>query len=98
MKLLDRAEMAQGARDCLGRLNATLEDMELKVATLSGGQRRAVALSRTLRRQAEIIIMDEPAAAFGVRETANVLGLIRALKAQGASVILVCHAMSEIAR
>ena len=59
--------MAQGARDCRGRLNATLEDMELRVDTLSGGPRRAVALSRALRREAEIIIMDEPAAALGVR-------------------------------
>ncbi|MEM6439518.1 MAG: ATP-binding cassette domain-containing protein [Pseudomonadota bacterium] len=97
LKLLDRAAMISGARAYLGRLNATLEDMELKVDALSGGQRQAVALSRALRRSAEIIIMDEPTAALGVRETAKVLDLIRALKAQGAAVILVSHGMAEVA-
>ena len=61
---------------------------------LSGGQRQAVAISRALRWDAELIIMDEPTAALGVKETAQVLDLIRRLKADGQTVILVSHNMA----
>ena len=66
------------------------------VANLSGGQRQAVAISRALRLNAELIIMDEPTAALGVKETAQVLDLIRRLKADGKTVILVSHNMADV--
>ena len=66
------------------------------VESLSGGQRQAVAISRALRWNAEIIIMDEPTAALGVKETAQVLDLIRQLKADGRTVILISHNMRDV--
>jgi hypothetical protein len=63
--------------------------MDTPVANLSGGQRQAVAISRALRLNAELIVMDEPTAALGVNETAQVLDLIRRLKGDGKTIILV---------
>jgi simple sugar transport system ATP-binding protein len=94
--LLDKRAMAQGARDLLQRLEVTLPDMAAPVERLSGGQRQAVAIARALRWQAELIIMDEPTAALGVKETAQVLALIRRLHAQHRTVLLVSHNMSDV--
>ncbi len=66
------------------------------VAEPVGGQRQAVAISRALRRNAELIVMDEPTAALGVKETAQVLDLIRRLKADGKTIILVSHNMADV--
>ncbi len=93
---IDRKAMVAQSRDYLGRLNATLQDMEAEVASLSGGQRQAVAICRALRWNADLIIMDEPTAALGVRETAQVMDLIRQLKANGVSVILISHNMKDV--
>ncbi len=97
LRLLDRKAMIARSREYLSRLNATLTDMTVPVETLSGGQRQAVALSRALRWEADVILMDEPTAALGVRETAQVLRLIRTLRESGATVILVSHNMNDIA-
>jgi ABC-type sugar transport system ATPase subunit len=70
--------------------------MTRPVERLSGGQRQAVAISRALRWNAEIIIMDEPTAALGVKESALVLDLIRKLKADGRTVILISHNMRDV--
>jgi simple sugar transport system ATP-binding protein len=66
------------------------------VAVLSGGQRQAVAIARALRWDAALIIMDEPTAALGVKETAHVLSLIRRLRTAGRSVVLVSHNMADV--
>jgi ABC-type sugar transport system ATPase subunit len=70
--------------------------MDTPVERLSGGQRQAVAICRALRWDARIIIMDEPTAALGVKETAQVLDLIRRLHAERRTVILVSHAMQDV--
>jgi ABC-type sugar transport system ATPase subunit len=70
--------------------------MARPVERLSGGQRQAVAICRALRWNAEIIIMDEPTAALGVKETALVLDLIRKLKADGRTVLLITHNMRDV--
>ncbi|MCS6932590.1 MAG: ATP-binding cassette domain-containing protein [Acetobacteraceae bacterium] len=95
--LLDKRRMAEQARGFLARLAVSLPDMDQPVERLSGGQRQAVAISRALRWDAGIIIMDEPTAALGVKETAQVLDLIRRLHAEGRTVILVSHAMADVA-
>jgi ABC-type sugar transport system ATPase subunit len=97
LRVLDTAAMAQAARGYLARLGVAIEDMRRPVEGLSGGQRQAVAISRALRWDARIIIMDEPTAALGVAETAQVLGLIRTLKAEGRTVILISHNMADVA-
>jgi ABC-type sugar transport system ATPase subunit len=94
--LLDKRAMARGARELLQRLDVSLPDMAAPVALLSGGQRQAVAIARALRWEAALIIMDEPTAALGVKETAEVLSLIRRLQAAGGSVILVSHNMADV--
>jgi ABC-type sugar transport system ATPase subunit len=94
--LLDKRRMAEMSRGFLARLAVTIADMETPVESLSGGQRQAVAICRALRWDARIIIMDEPTAALGVKETAQVLGLIRRLHDEGRTVILVSHAMQDV--
>ena len=80
----------------MARLGVSISDMDTPVANLSGGQRQAVAISRALRWNAELIVMDEPTAALGVKETAQVLDLIRRLKADGKTIILVSHNMADV--
>lgn len=94
--LLDKRRMAAMSRGFLDRLAVSIADMETPVERLSGGQRQAVAICRALRWDARIIIMDEPTAALGVKETAQVLGLIRRLHDEGRTVILVSHAMQDV--
>ena len=94
--LLDKARMRADAAAYLARLGITLTDTDMAVENLSGGQRQAVAISRALRWNAELIVMDEPTAALGVKETAQVLNLIRRLKADGKTIILVSHNMADV--
>jgi ABC-type sugar transport system ATPase subunit len=94
--LLDKRRMAEMSRGFLARLAIDIADMDTPVERLSGGQRQAVAICRALRWEARVIIMDEPTAALGVRETAQVLDLIRRLHAEGRTVILVSHAMPDV--
>jgi ABC-type sugar transport system ATPase subunit len=95
-RLLDKHRMAEEARGYLRRLAMDVTDMSAPVERLSGGQRQAVAIGRALRWNAELIIMDEPTAALGVKETAQVLDLIRRLRTEGRTVILVSHNMADV--
>ncbi|MEO1191886.1 MAG: ATP-binding cassette domain-containing protein [Pseudomonadota bacterium] len=94
--VLDRREMISQSLGFLQRLGSNVTDMTAPVEALSGGQRQAVAICRALRWKAEIIIMDEPTAALGVRETEQVLRLIRQLKETGVTVILISHNMNDV--
>ncbi|WP_026380790.1 ATP-binding cassette domain-containing protein [Afifella pfennigii] len=94
--VLDRAAMIARSQDFLVQLNSVMRDMTARVENLSGGQRQAVALCRALRWNAEIIVMDEPTAALGVRETEEVIKLIRRLKENGVTVILISHNMNDV--
>ncbi len=96
LHVLDKKRMATEARAYLSRLAVTIDDMARPVERLSGGQRQAVAISRALRWNAEIIIMDEPTAALGVKETGQVLDLVRRLKAERRTVILISHNMRDV--
>jgi ABC-type sugar transport system ATPase subunit len=96
IRVLDKKKMAQEAKAYLSRLSATIDDMSRPVERLSGGQRQAVAISRALRWNAEIIIMDEPTASLGVKETGQVLDLVRKLKVESRTVILISHNMRDV--
>ncbi|MBI3507390.1 MAG: sugar ABC transporter ATP-binding protein [Proteobacteria bacterium] len=96
IRILDKARMARESREYLARLSVDIADTNRPVERLSGGQRQAVAISRALRWNAEVIIMDEPTAALGVKETAQVLDLVRALKAQGHTIVLISHNMRDV--
>jgi ABC-type sugar transport system ATPase subunit len=96
LSVLDWRRMRLQAREYLSRLSVSVDDMSRPVETLSGGQRQAVAISRALHWNADVIIMDEPTAALGIKETALVLGLIRKLKADGRTVVLISHDTRDV--
>ena len=94
---LDKRRMRREAQAYLARLAVQVADTRRPVEGLSGGQRQAVAISRALRWNADVIIMDEPTAALGVRETAQVLDLVRRLRDEGRTVLLISHDMRDVA-
>jgi simple sugar transport system ATP-binding protein len=96
LRILDKRAMRRAAAGYLARLKVDIPDLDAPVGSLSGGQRQAVAIARALRHRARLVIFDEPTAALGVRETAEVLGLIRQLKGAGVGVIVVSHNMHDV--
>ena len=74
----------------------TIQDPEVAVESLSGGQRQAVAVARAAAFGSKVVVLDEPTAALGVRESAQVLELIRRLRAEGLGVVLISHNMPHV--
>jgi len=90
--LLANAEMRRRARRYLEDIGIrTLRSVQAEVAMLSGGQRQAIAIARSVHSGAKILLLDEPLAAMGAKEGEMILDLIRDLKAQGYSMIVVAH-------
>lgn len=97
LRALDVREMQHQARRDLERLGIeTLQDITQSVETLSGGQRQAVAVARAVAFGSKVLIMDEPTAALGVRESAQVLRLVRTLRDGGLAVIFISHNMPNV--
>ena len=96
LRILDKRAMRQKSAELLKSLNQTIADVDGSVSELSGGQRQAVAISRALLWKARVVIMDEPTAALGVKETAEVLGLVRRLREENVAVILISHSMEDV--
>ena len=96
LRVLDKRAMRERAAALLHSLNQSIPDMDRSVSQLSGGQRQAVAISRALLWMARVVIMDEPTAALGVKETAEVLALVRRLREEGVAVILISHSMEDV--
>ena len=96
-RVLDAKTMRLRAKAELDRLGVTtLQDVTARVETLSGGQRQAVAVARAAAFGSKVVVLDEPTAALGVRETGQVLGLIRRLREAGVPVVLVSHNMPNV--
>jgi fructose transport system ATP-binding protein len=96
-RLLDRKAMAAQARKEMTDLGLlTIQDINQAVETLSGGQRQGVAVARAAAFATKVVIMDEPTAALGVRETRRVLDLILAVRERGLPVILISHNMPNV--
>jgi fructose transport system ATP-binding protein len=94
---LDKRGMRNHAKEQMSKLGiTTLQDMGQTVETLSGGQRQAVAVARAAAFGSKVIILDEPTAALGVRESNQVLDMIRELRRQGLPVILISHNMPHV--
>ncbi|HIP96183.1 MAG TPA: sugar ABC transporter ATP-binding protein [Anaerolineae bacterium] len=96
VKLLDHRGMAEGATHVLERLKIEIHSPHFLVETLSGGQRQAIAVARSVGFDARVVIMDEPTAALAVREVSKVLDVIRRLKEHDVAVILISHRMPDI--
>ena len=94
--VLDSRRMEQEAQRLLGRLKIDIPSVRLLVERLSGGQRQAVAIARATAFNSKVIIMDEPTAALSVAAISKVLDLVRELKAQGASIIIISHRLEDI--
>jgi ABC-type sugar transport system ATPase subunit len=95
--VIDRSRMINESRQLIRRLQVGLPDVRTPVKLLSGGQRQAVAVARSIvRGEARVVIMDEPTAALGVREAATVTELIRALRAEGRTILLVSHNIESV--
>ncbi len=96
-RALDRARMAKFARDKLNELGlATIQNINQPVETLSGGQRQGVAVARAAAFAKRVVIMDEPTAALGVKESRRVLELIVDVKKRGLPIILISHNMPHV--
>ncbi|GAA2094375.1 ATP-binding cassette domain-containing protein [Microlunatus panaciterrae] len=97
LRMLDTKAMRQHASDHIKSLGiSTLQNIDQAVETLSGGQRQIVAVARTGAFGSKVVILDEPTAALGVRETAQVLRLVRDLRDKGMGVILISHNMPNV--
>lgn len=94
-RVLDKQAMLNRSAELFNELKSETRPRDL-VRKMSGGQRQAVAIARTRLSDARIVLMDEPTAAISVRQVAEVLDLIRGLKNQGVSVILISHRMPDV--
>ncbi|MBK1697213.1 ATP-binding cassette domain-containing protein [Rhodovibrio salinarum] len=94
--IIDKRAVYRGAEEMISRLSVRLPSIYLKVGKLSGGQQQSVAIARALTFSPKLVIMDEPTAALAVREIEHVLELIRELKRQGITVILISHRLTDI--
>jgi simple sugar transport system ATP-binding protein len=94
-RVLDKQAMIDRSAELFAELKSETRPRDL-VRKMSGGQRQAVAIARTRLSNAKLVLMDEPTAAISVRQVAEVLELIRRLKAQGVSVILISHRMPDV--
>jgi D-xylose transport system ATP-binding protein len=93
---LDDAAMESATRNVLGRLNPRFKNFKTPVKSLSGGQRQSVAIARAIHFQARILIMDEPTAALGPAETAQVRDLVGQLKSEGIGIFLISHDIHDV--
>nr|VFJ52791.1 MAG: mannose ABC transporter ATP-binding protein /fructose ABC transporter ATP-binding protein /ribose ABC transporter ATP-binding protein [Candidatus Kentron sp. FW]VFJ56908.1 MAG: mannose ABC transporter ATP-binding protein /fructose ABC transporter ATP-binding protein /ribose ABC transporter ATP-binding protein [Candidatus Kentron sp. FW] len=98
-RLLDRKAMERAAREKLTAIGiGTIQDITRTVETLSGGQRQGIAVARACAFGSRIVIMDEPTAALGVRESQRVLRLIREIRSKGLAVVLISHDIPYVFR
>ncbi len=95
-RALDEVTMEQESWRLLRQLSAKIPSVRIPVASLSGGQRQTVAIARSLLGAPKVVMLDEPTAALGVAQTAEVLNLVERLRENGLGVILISHNMSDV--
>ncbi|MES4906769.1 MULTISPECIES: ATP-binding cassette domain-containing protein [unclassified Streptomyces] len=94
--VLDEVEMERRTRGLLQNLSIRVPDVRVPVATLSGGQRQTVAISRSLLGEPRLLLLDEPTASLGVEQTTHVLDLVDRLRDHGLGVLLISHNMGDV--
>jgi simple sugar transport system ATP-binding protein/D-xylose transport system ATP-binding protein len=95
-KRLDEVSMEVRSWELLRELSAKIPTVRIPVASLSGGQRQTVAIARSLLGDPKLIMLDEPTAALGVEQTAEVLNLIERLRERGHGVLMISHNMADV--
>jgi D-xylose transport system ATP-binding protein len=93
---LDETPMESQAHELLGTLSTTIPSVRTEVASLSGGQRQQVAIARSLLGEPKVVLLDEPTAALGVPQTAQVLDLIGRLRDRGLGVVVISHNLADV--
>jgi D-xylose transport system ATP-binding protein len=96
LRLLRHGEMDRATKELLARLKVSLRSHDTALGLLSGGQRQAIAVARAAAFARKLVILDEPTAALGLRESRQVLDLIRLLRDEGNAVILITHNMEHV--
>jgi len=95
--VLNEVSMEQSAQETLASLSVrTVKSVRQRVASLSGGQRQTVAIAKAVLWNSKVVVLDEPTAALGVAQTAQVLSLVRRLADRGLAVVLISHNMLEV--
>ncbi|MFF9125255.1 ATP-binding cassette domain-containing protein [Streptomyces sp. NPDC014889] len=94
--VLDEVEMERRSRELLDQLSIRIPSVRIPIASLSGGQRQVVAIARSMLGEPKLVILDEPTAALGVEQTAQVLDLVERLRERGLAVILISHNMADV--
>jgi simple sugar transport system ATP-binding protein len=93
---MDARQMRAGAQEAFDLLGATVTDLNAPVGSMSGGQRQAIAIARAVHWASRVVFLDEPTAALGVRQTANVLDTIRRVRDHGVAVVFISHSMPHV--
>ena len=88
--------MEKQTGELLENLAVTITDVRAEVGTMSGGQRQQVAIARSLLGEPKLVMLDEPTAALGVRQTAQVLELIKRLRERGYGVVVISHNLADV--
>jgi D-xylose transport system ATP-binding protein len=96
LRSLDEVDMEHRSHQLLSNLAVTITDVRAEVGTMSGGQRQQVAIARSLLGEPKVVLLDEPTAALGVRQTALVLELIKRLREQDHGVVVVTHNLADV--
>jgi D-xylose transport system ATP-binding protein len=96
VRTLDEVDMEQNAIRLLRNLHVHLPSVRNPIATLSGGQRQSVAVSRAVMWDSKVVLLDEPTAALGVEQTRQVKDLIRRLRERGLGVVVISHNLADI--
>ncbi|MFO7590721.1 MAG: ATP-binding cassette domain-containing protein [Acidimicrobiia bacterium] len=96
LPFLDHHRLHAQAAEVLARLQIKVPSTYVKVRNLSGGQRQAIAIGRSVAYDPKVLILDEPTAALAVKEVEEVLALIRRLKSEGVGVILISHRLQDV--
>src|SRR3954451_7269065 len=93
---LDEVGMEKQTGELLENLAVTITDVRSEVGTMSGGQRQQVAIARSLLGEPKLVMLDEPTAALGVRQTAQVLELVKTLRERGYGVVVISHNLADV--
>jgi ABC-type sugar transport system ATPase subunit len=96
LRLLRRRRMAEATAEVLERFQVSVPDLDCVVGLMSGGQRQAVAVSRAAAFASKVVILDEPTAALGLRESSRVLELIKRLRDEHKAVLVISHALDHV--